>query len=55
MSCLEAMTNGLPMLCRADEALDGVVEHGRNGLIYDSGEEFVRYVCRILNDDPAFT
>ena len=51
MSYLEAMANGLPLLCRDDASLSGVLEHEKNGLIYHSRQEFVRYACRLLSDD----
>ena len=51
MSYLEAMTNGLPLLCHADESLDGVLEHGWNGFIWHSGEEYADYACRLLDDE----
>ena len=50
MSYLEAMTNGLPLLCRADESLVGVLEHEQNGFIWHSREEYVDYACRLLTD-----
>ncbi|MDO5132943.1 MAG: glycosyltransferase [Eubacteriales bacterium] len=50
MSCIEAMANGLPLLCRADESLNGVLDHGQNGLIWHSREEFVDFTCRLLED-----
>ena len=51
MSHLEALANGLPMLCRADSALDGVLEQNRNGLAYHSQEEFTDFACKLLKDD----
>ena len=51
MSYLEALAQGLPLLCRQDEALDGVLEHGYNGFAYTSQDEFTDYACRILKDD----
>lgn len=51
MSYLEALAQGLPLLCRADEALDGVLKHGYNGYIYNTAEEFTEYASRILTDD----
>ena len=48
MSCLEALANGLPMLCRADDALTGILEHQKNGMIYHSETEFVDFAARIL-------
>lgn len=51
MSYLEAMANGLPLLCRDDASLDGVLEHGRNGFIYHNLQEFVDSAYRLLNED----
>ena len=51
MSYLEALAQGLPLLCREDDALDGVLEHGINGYVYNAKEEFVEYGNRILKDD----
>ena len=51
MSYLEALAQGLPLLCRADDALTGVLEHNYNGMIYRSQEEFSDYAYRILSDD----
>ncbi|MCR5733751.1 MAG: glycosyltransferase [Lachnospiraceae bacterium] len=51
ISYLEALVNGLPLLCREDEALRGVLEHEKNGLIYRSKEEFCEFAKKILNND----
>ena len=51
MSYLEALAQGLPLLCRADDALAGVLEHGLNGMIYHSREEFTAHACKLLGDD----
>ena len=51
MSYLEAMANGLPLLCREDDSLLGVVEHGKNGLIYHSRQEFIDFAYRLLCED----
>ena len=50
ISYLEALSNGLPMLCRKDDALIGVLEQGENGLIYDSQDEFTDYAYKLLSD-----
>ena len=50
MSYLEALASGLPLLCRADDALEGVLEQEKNGLIYHSEEEFDDFAARILGD-----
>ena len=51
MSVLEALSNGLPLLCRSDDALEGVLEHGKNGFLYHSQEEFTTFALRLLSDD----
>ena len=50
MSYLEALAQGLPLLCRADDALIGVLEHDQNGMIYHSREELSDFAYRILSD-----
>ena len=51
MSYLEALAQGLPLLCRADDALAGVLEHGYNGMIYHQEAEFSDFACKMLADD----
>ncbi|MCR4739947.1 MAG: glycosyltransferase [Lachnospiraceae bacterium] len=48
ISFLEAMVNGLPLLCRNDEALRGVLVHNRNGFIYNTEEEFLDHAETLL-------
>ncbi|MBR3252018.1 MAG: glycosyltransferase [Erysipelotrichaceae bacterium] len=55
MSYLEALGEGLPLLCRNDEALDGVLEDGVNGFTYDTKEEFVEHACKLLKDDSLLS
>ena len=52
MAYLEAMACGLPLVCRADESLRGVLENGGNGYIYRTEAEFVTGVRRILTEAP---
>ena len=49
MSYLEALANGLPLLCRADEALIGVLEHNENGMVYHNESEFTDFALQILH------
>ena len=51
MSYLEALANGLPLLCREDDALRGVLYHNKNGFIYRSQEEFIDFACELLCND----
>ena len=40
LTSFEALACGLPVLCRADPCLDGVVENGRNGWQWQTDAEF---------------
>ena len=51
ISCLEATACGLPLVCREDSSLQGVLDDGENGLIYRNEQEFVGAVSRILGSD----
>ncbi|MCR4632710.1 MAG: glycosyltransferase [Erysipelotrichaceae bacterium] len=51
MSYLEALSLGLPLLCRDDEALDGVLIDGYNGMRYRTRKEFVEKARKILRND----
>ena len=51
MSYLEALSLGLPLLCHDDEALDGVLTDGYNGMRYRTRKEFVEKARKILQDD----
>ena len=51
MSYLEAMACGLPLVCREDTSLIGVLENGENGFIYRTEQEYVDAVSQILGSD----
>jgi 1,2-diacylglycerol 3-alpha-glucosyltransferase len=44
LTYIEALSSGLPALCRADDCLEGVVENGRNGWQFTTQEEFRDYL-----------
>ena len=50
MSYLEALACGLPLVCREDKSIEGVVFHGENGFIYRTEREFIKYVSRLLSN-----
>lgn len=45
---MEALAAGLPLICRQDECLSGVVEDGVNGWQYTDETEFDETVRRLL-------
>lgn len=40
----EALAAGVPLLCRKDSCLEGVVEMGKNGWQYDNLEQFLNFL-----------
>ena len=51
LTYVEAMASGLPLVCRRDAALTGVVEDGTNGYQYEDSREFCSYLSKIF-DSP---
>ncbi|WP_151526099.1 glycosyltransferase [Serinicoccus kebangsaanensis] len=50
LTYLEALASGVPVLCRDDASLDGIVVHGHNGFRYSGAEDFTRSATRLLLD-----
>ena len=50
LTYVEAAANGLPLLCRKDPCLDGVLVEGCNGWEYEAEEEFCRIIDTILQN-----
>ena len=46
---MEAAANGLPLLCRSDPCLDGVLVDGKNGYEYEAEQEFCELLDAILS------
>lgn len=51
LTYLEAMARGLPLVCRDDPCLRGVLVSGENGMIYRTKQEFVDSVVSLLTDE----
>lgn len=51
LTYIEAISSGLPLLCRADSCLDGVVYENENGWEYRSEDEFMEKI-RLCLDQP---
>jgi len=52
LTYVEAAANGLPLLCRADRCLQGVVLEGENGYTYTCEEEFQDKLEKMIADAP---
>lgn len=50
LTYVEAAANGLPLLCRRDPCLDGVLVEGRNGYEYEADREFCDLLDTILQN-----
>ena len=50
LTYIEAAANGLPLLCRRDDCLSGVIKEGVNGYEYTSQEEFLEKLNIILEN-----
>ncbi len=49
LTYLEAEAAGLPVLCRRDECLSGVIINGHNGWQYETYQQFAAYLTRMLD------
>ncbi len=50
LTYVEAAANGLPLLCRKDPCLDGVLVEGKNGYEYEAEQEFCELLDTILSN-----
>ncbi|MCS6712538.1 glycosyltransferase [Brachybacterium sp. EF45031] len=50
LTFIEALACGLPLLCRRDPSLTGVVLEGRTGWLYEGPEEFLIRLSNLLQD-----
>lgn len=50
LTYFEALASGLPVLCRRDPCLEGVIEDGINGWQYEDQEEFCRRLDTFCKD-----
>lgn len=51
LTYVEALANRLPCVCRFDTCLENVIINERNGYLYNSYEEFYKYVLNLLNNE----
>lgn len=50
LTCLEALSSGLPALCRRDACLDGVVLNGYNGWQYEKEQDYRENINIFFSD-----
>ena len=52
LTYLEALASGLPLICREDPCLEGVLANGRNGYTYREREEFIDDCLELIRNKP---
>lgn len=50
LTYIEALANGIPLVCRYDSCLDNVIDFGVNGFFYNNYFEYEKSINDILND-----
>jgi len=50
LTYVEAAANAIPLLCRKDPCLDGVIYEGVNGYTYTSEEQFISALVKMASD-----
>lgn len=53
LTYVEAAANGLPLVCKANTCLAGILKPGVNGFSFTTPKEFIAAISR-LKDDPMF-
>lgn len=51
LTYIEAMAAGLPLLCREDPCLNGVIQNGINGFTFQNAEQFHKHLHALMDDD----
>jgi len=51
LTYIEALASGLPLVCRKDACLDGVILDGYNGWQYETEQEYLKAIKLLLNDE----
>lgn len=51
LTYIEALSAGVPLLCRKDSCLDGIVENGINGWQYEDEADFLGYLDSYRSDE----
>ncbi|WMJ79953.1 glycosyltransferase family 4 protein [Clostridium sp. MB40-C1] len=51
LTYIEALSSGLPVICRYDSCIEGVIEEGLNGFVYEDKKEFTNAIKTFYSDD----
>ena len=50
LTYFEALSSGIPVLCKKDECLDGIVEQGVDGWQFETEEEYKKYLKEFISN-----
>lgn len=50
LTYIEALASGLPVVCRYDSCIDGLIVNNETGFTYTTEQEFTNYIRNIFND-----
>jgi 1,2-diacylglycerol 3-alpha-glucosyltransferase len=51
LTYVEALAAGLPLVCKKDDCLEGIIDNGINGYTFEDEQEFTNSVRTILNNE----
>jgi len=54
LTYIEALASGLPAVCRRDDCLQGVIEEGDNGYLFDDARGFGTALHRLFGDPQSY-
>jgi 1,2-diacylglycerol 3-alpha-glucosyltransferase len=51
LTYVEALAAGLPLVCKKDDCLEGIIDNGINGYTFENEQEFTNSVRMILDNE----
>lgn len=51
LTYIEALSSGIPVICKYDPCIEGVIEDRKNGLVYTNEDDFIEAIKYIFSDD----
>ena len=51
LTYIEALASGVPVVCRRDQVVDGLIIEGKNGYTYTNVDQFKNAVYRLISDE----
>lgn len=54
LTYIEALASGVPLLCRADQSLDGTLQYGENGFSYETENDFIEKALNLMENKQLY-